>query len=78
MWWEFESGMGWWMLWEGILFVLFWAALIGLAAWAVSAWRPRCERVERTAQDIANERYARGEITREEVDQIRRDLQKVA
>jgi len=76
VWWEVESGMGWWMLWEGILFVLFWAAVIGLAAWAVSTWRPRDERVERTALDIAEERYARGDISREEFDQIRRDLQK--
>jgi len=62
------------MLWEGILFVLFWAAVIGLAVWAVSAWRPRDERGERTALDIAKERYARGDITRDEFDQIRHDL----
>lgn len=62
------------MLWEGILFVLFWAAVIGLAVWAVSAWRPRDEWGRRTALDIAEERYARGDITRDEFDQVRRDL----
>ena len=77
MWWEVENGMGWWMLWEGILFVLFWAALVGLAAWAISAWRPRDERRQPPAMDIAEERYARGDISREEFDQIRHDLQKV-
>ena len=60
------------------LFVLFWAALVGLAVWAISAWRPRDDRREPTALDIAKERYARGDISREEFDQIRLDLQKVA
>jgi putative membrane protein len=31
--------------------------------------------VERSPLDIARERYARGEITREEFEQIRRDLE---
>lgn len=75
MWWEFETGMGWWMLWEGILFVLFWGSVVGLAAWIIGAWR-REDRGQPKALDIARERYARGDISREEFDEIRRDLQK--
>ena len=78
MWWEVESGMGWWMLWEGILFVLFWAAFIGLIAWAISAWRSGDGRREATPMEIAKARYARGQISGEEFNQIRSDLQKEA
>ena len=78
MWWEFENGMGWWMLFEGILFVLFWVAVIALAAWVVSTFRPGEGRNERGALDIARERYARGDIPREEFERMRDDLQKAA
>ena len=78
MWWEVESGMGWWMLWEGILFVLFWAVVIGLVVWGASAWRPRAGSRERTPLDIARERYARGEIARDEFERLRRDLEQAA
>lgn len=74
MWWEFESGMGWWMLLE----VAFWAAVIALAAWAVSAFRPGEGRDEPKPLDIARERYARGDISREEFGRMRDDLQKAA
>ena len=78
MWWEVESGMGWWMLWEGALFVLFWAAVIGLVVWGAAAWRLREVLRERTPLDIATERYARGEIAREEFERLRRDLEQAA
>ena len=77
MWWEYQSGMGWWMLWEGILVVLL-AAVIGLAAWAALAWRPRNERRERTALAAAEQRYARGDIARDEFERVRRDLHRAA
>ena len=72
MWGEHE-GMGWWMLFGSVWFVFFWGAAIWLF---VSLLRPgRGERDgEESALEIARRRYARGEISREEFEQIRRDL----
>ncbi len=61
----------------GILFmVLFWVAIVALIVWAVRSFgrREEAHLPKKSALDIARERYARGEITREEFDQIKRDL----
>jgi len=72
--------MGSWMMgplgggWGGLGMILFWV-LIGLGIYLL--WggyaRPRRGREER-ALAIARERYAGGEITREEYEEIRRNL----
>jgi putative membrane protein len=68
-WWD----SGWWIV-MPILMVLFWATVIGVVVWAVTQFT-RGERGDGgRALDIAQERYARGEISREEFEQIRRDL----
>jgi len=74
MWGEHE-GMGWWMLFGSIWFVVFW----GLVIWAIVSVFSRGERGSaagggETPLDIAKRRYAQGEISREQFDQIRRDL----
>jgi putative membrane protein len=68
-------GGSWWMLFGGIIFILFWAAVIALVFWFVrrSAAGP-ASHGSRPALDIAKERYARGEITKEQFDQIKKDL----
>jgi putative membrane protein len=70
-------GMGWWMIFGGILFILFWAGIIALIVWGVSRLthdgRPSSPS-GKSPLDIAKERYARGEITREQFDQIKKDL----
>ncbi|MFH0768638.1 MAG: SHOCT domain-containing protein [Chloroflexota bacterium] len=72
--WGFWGGMWLMML---ILAVLS-GVVIGLVAWIVVRFTRRdstggiAER--RTPLEIARERYARGEITKEEFDVIRRDL----
>ena len=53
--------------------------LIGALAYALG-WRPQTNQTtqlhtDRTPLEIMKERYARGEIDREEYDQIRRDLE---
>jgi putative membrane protein len=53
--------------------------IIGLAVWGVVALTKRSAPVSRTmgeegALDIAKKRYARGEITKEQFDQIKTDL----
>ena len=74
MWGEHE-GMGWWMLFGSIWFVVFWALVI----WALVTVFGRGERGapsggSESPLDIARRRYARGEISRDEFEQLRRDL----
>jgi putative membrane protein len=77
MMWGYGPGMGWWMLFGGIIFVLFWGAIIALIVWVVRRIG-RDTSVSSTGRntplEIAKERYARGEITKEQFDQIKRDL----
>jgi putative membrane protein len=82
--WHAGDSMGWWMLWGGLMMVLFWGAIIALIVWAVQAVVrrepsatnvPQTGPATRTALDIVKERYAHGEVSREEFEQIRRDLE---
>jgi putative membrane protein len=67
---------GGWALFGGIIFVLFWVAVIFLIVWAIrkSGRYTGMDTQNRTALDIAKERYAKGEITKEQFDQIKKDL----
>ena len=70
------GGMGWWMAMAGILFVAFWGAIIWLIVWGVNrASDHKDAAVElHSPLDIAKERYAKSEITREQYEQIKKDL----
>ncbi len=68
-------------MWEGHGFIggglmwLFWIALVVLVVWGISAVAGGGSASSRkTALDILEERYARGEMDREEFEQKRRDL----
>jgi putative membrane protein len=74
---DWYGGMGWWMMFGGLLMLAFWGGIIALVVWGVK------KLVEHggsgTAQkrdplDIAKERYAKGEISKEEFAQIKKDL----
>ena len=73
--WHWGNGMGWWMLFGGILWIAFWVSLIYLGIWFVrgrsseGSTEPREEPLE-----ILKRRYARGEISQEEFDRIRKHL----
>ncbi len=72
--WHTADGLGWWMLWGTVMMVFFWGGLIALVVWIVHSvgggrGPSRVDPVE-----IARERYARGEITREQFEEIRRTL----
>ena len=82
--WHTGDSMGWWMLWGALMMVLFWGAIIALVVWAVQSLGRRDEGPiqpgatapsARTPLDIAKERYARGEIGRDEFEQMKRDLE---
>ena len=54
---------------------LFWGALIAFIVWAVIKLTKRDNSVSKNNHiDIARERYAKGEISKEEFEQIKKDL----
>ena len=77
MMWGVDSGMGWWMLFSSTLFILFWVGVVALVVWVARGFGSQATG-DRKPLDIAKERYARGEITREELEQITEGLQKAA
>ena len=62
--------------WIGVVWmVLFWGAIIALIVWAVKRFTSGSDSNRKNdALDIARERYARGDISKEEFDQIRKSL----
>jgi len=80
-WWGFGYGP-WWGVLMMILMLLFSALLIGggvlLVLWLVQQGRLTAAAARPSAArplDILRERYAKGEITREQYEQMRRDLE---
>jgi putative membrane protein len=70
----FGMGLG-----GGLMMVLVWGGLILLAVWLVKSLFPANSQTPRSqpstsAIDILNQRYARGEITKDQYEQMRRDL----
>jgi putative membrane protein len=63
---------GWWIV-MAVMMMLFWGAIIAVAVWGIRQFT-RDRRPGRSALDIAKERLAMGEITKEEFDRIRGDL----
>ena len=66
----------------GIFTILFWIVIIGLGVWLVSSLVSRTNSqppsnnpaLPESALDILKKRYARGEITKEQYDTMRRDV----
>ena len=65
------------------MMLLFWGSVIALIVWAIEAATrresgqtqpPQSGGPRPTPLDIAKERYARGDISREEFEQIKKDL----
>ena len=77
--WHMDEGMGWWMVFGGSVTILFWTGIVALGVWVVAklvgyeGFRPAAGR-KSNPLDIALERYAKGEITKEQFDQISKDL----
>lgn len=78
--WHDMDGMGWWMLWGAFMMLFFWGGLIALAVWAARSLTGRdstrgdVDDDRHRALSLAEERYARGEISRDEFMQIKSDL----
>ena len=66
----------------GLLFMLlFWGVLIAVAVWLVSVLFPRSDRKtsaftdqDLSAREMLDRRYARGEITRDQYEVIKQDI----
>jgi len=73
------NGMGWVMGFGGIFMILFWVVIIAvvvvLAGWLFGGFGQGDKSRVKSALDVLKERYARGEIKREEFEQKKRDLE---
>ena len=74
MWYMYE-GMGWWMVFGWAWIVLFWGGLIALIVWGIKKLTERSgSTLKHNPLDVARERYAKGELSREEFNQFKKDL----
>jgi putative membrane protein len=65
--------LGWvWLLWLGFIFLMF--SSIGNWGYTYRAHRKYDGSPRKEAIDILNERYARGEITRDQYSQLKTDI----
>ncbi len=67
-----HMGSGWWIV-RPIMMVIFWGGVIAVAVWGIRQFTGGRDKGQ-SPLDIAKERLARGEITKEEFDRIRGDL----
>jgi len=73
--WCFDEGSGWWMPFGWLWFTVFWGAIIALGIWIVRKLTNTDGPEESNfALEIAKKRYSNGEISREEFEQIKRDI----
>ena len=77
--WTFHDGMSGWAFFGNLWNVLSWVVLIGLIVWIVNRLSHRGHDEPRGSEkqdafEIAKLRYAKGEITQEEFDEIKRNL----
>jgi len=71
--WDAGSSMGWWMLFGGVLWLVFLGTLVYLFTEVFDRTTgPGSQR--ESPLEIAKRRYAAGEITKEQYEQLRKDL----
>lgn len=71
----YMHGMGWWMVFGIFWMIIFWGGLIALIIWGITRLTGHDHHTRNHYPlDIARERYAKGEISREEFEQIKKDL----
>jgi len=69
--WHSVDGMGWWMALGSIWMLFFW----GLVIWGIVRLSSHLSGASTTALDTLKARYARGELTREQYQEMRRELE---
>ena len=73
--WYMHDVSGWWWLVGGAGMFVFWGGLIALIIWGITRLtRHDNTIIKHTPLEVAKERYARGEINKQEFEQIKKDL----
>jgi len=73
--WYMHDGMGWWMVFGGFWMFIFWGGLIALIVWGITKLtRGGSSIPKHDPLDVAKERYAKGEISSKEFEQLKKDL----
>jgi putative membrane protein len=73
--WYMHDGAGWWMVFGGLWMLIFWGGLIALIAWGITRLTRGVSHIPKhDPLDVAKERYARGEITKTDFEQLKKDL----
>jgi putative membrane protein len=73
--WYMHEGMGWWMIFGVIMMLLFWGGVIALIVWGIRKLTGHGGFIEKQSPiDIARERYAKGEISKEQFEEIKKNL----
>jgi len=73
--WCFGENVGWWPWFGGLWMLIFGGGFIALIVWGITRLtRNCCVSIQGNALDLAKERYARGEINKEEFERIKKDL----
>ena len=69
------DGMGWWMIFGGLWMLLFWGGFIALIVWGILKLSRRNGPTPKHGPlDIARERHAKGDISKEQFEQLKKDL----
>ena len=72
---EIYEFLGWWTFVGWFLFAIFWVGIIALVIWIIRRNTDRSSyKISLLSLDIAKQRYARGEISRDEFEQMKKDL----
>ena len=77
--WYWGDNMGWLMIFGSIWLILLLGGTLALIIWGIKKLTGRRDSgagstTGRSPLDIARERYARGEISKDEFDQLKKDL----
>ena len=75
MWWSDGNGWGWWIV-MLLSMAVFWGGLIVVIVWGVRQFTPGSGQGRPDPTAILEERFARGEISKEEFEESRRVLKK--
>lgn len=70
--WGTGSMMGWFG--GGLMMIIFWVLFIALIVWAVREFGGRNVQSSSRALDILKERYAKGELSKEEFESKKKDI----